>query len=41
MTLSKSKMQFFIESKVKKADNIPDNNFKKLKRTFTIFGRQH
>jgi len=24
-----------------KADNIPDNNLNKFKRTFTISGRQH
>jgi len=31
----------FIVSAVKKSDNIPDNNFNKLKRTFTIFDGQH
>ena len=31
----------FIVSDMKKTDNIPDNNFNKFKRTFTIFGRQH
>jgi len=26
---------------VKKADNIPDNNFNKFKHTFIIFGKQY
>jgi len=31
----------FIVSEVEKADNIPDINFNKFKRTFAIFDRQH
>jgi len=39
--MTSSKMTFFVVSKMKKADKIPDNNFYKIKPTFTIFGRQH